>query len=94
MLNAAAKYSRSTPRILRMDNLLFASVRPSCKSRKVSRPAGCPAPLSSDRGRSISTGIGDRFQPESVIGLDRNTHLDTPDATPGGESPAVAGTPR
>ena len=31
MLNAAAKYSRSTSRILRMDNLLFASVHPSCK---------------------------------------------------------------
>ena len=29
MLNAAVKYSRSTSRILRMDNLLFASVRPS-----------------------------------------------------------------
>ena len=48
MLNAAAKYSRSTSRILRMDNLLFANVRPSCKSRTVSRPAGCPAPLGSD----------------------------------------------
>ena len=50
MLNAAAKYSRSTSRILRMDNLLFASVRPSCKSGRVSRPAGRPAPLSSDGG--------------------------------------------
>ena len=32
MLNAAAKYSRSTSRILRMDNLLFASVHPSCRT--------------------------------------------------------------
>ena len=40
MLNAAAKYSRSTSRIFRMDNLLFASFYPSCKSREDPTPAG------------------------------------------------------
>ena len=40
MLNAAAKYSRSTSRILRMDNLLFASVHPSCKKQEGLTPGG------------------------------------------------------
>ena len=40
MLNAAAKYSRSTSRIFRMDNLLFANFCPSCKSRKDPTLAG------------------------------------------------------
>ena len=44
------KYSRSTSRILRMDNLLFASVRPSCKAGRSHGRRGRPAPLSSDRG--------------------------------------------
>ena len=39
MLNAAAKYSRSTSRIFRMDNLLFASFCPSCKSTEDPTPA-------------------------------------------------------
>ena len=52
------KYSRRTFRILRMDNLLFASVRPSCKSREdLTAGGGRPAPLSSDGG---------------VIGFDRH----------------------
>ena len=70
----AAWYSRRTSRILRMDNLLLRQlVGPPCKSQGgVPQMAGCPASLSPDCRRPISTGIGDRFRPESVIGLDRN----------------------
>ena len=57
MLNAAAKYSRSTSRIFRMDNLLFASSVPSCKSREDPTPAG------------LSRVAQPRLK---VIGLDRN----------------------
>ena len=40
---------------------------PPAKARRVSQPAGCPAPLSANSG--------DRFGPESVIGFDRNTQV-------------------
>ena len=82
MLNAAAKYSRSTSRILRMDNLLFASVHPLLQKQEgLTRRRVVPRRSAPTGGRSISTGISDRFQPESVIGcgpesvigLDRNT---------------------
>ena len=65
MLNAAAKYSRSTSRILRMDNLLFASVHPSCKGME-----GLTVRRVVPR-RSAPT-EGDRFRPESVIDFSRN----------------------
>ena len=48
MLNAAAKYSRSTSRIFRMDNLLFASSVPPAKAGRIPRRRGCPASLSPD----------------------------------------------
>ena len=69
MLNAAAKYSRSTSRIFRRDNLLFASSVPPAKAARIPRRRGGPA-------FSAPT-EGDRFRPESVIGLRRNPHADT-----------------
>ena len=85
----AAWYSRRTSRILRMDNLRFATVGPPSKPGRVPQMAGCPASLSSRSQDPCSvpartekvigshrnhcpvcSGIGDRFAPESVIGMD------------------------